>query len=321
MANVDLSIIIPSKSNNCYIAEIIRRISSELSGVEVEFIVIDMNSTDNSVIWALEEIKKNDLRGCVIQSGSGTISSALNTGIYKSDGKYITFVYPSRLYKNYFKEYLRTADENAADFVFAIPSQMSGVESSAEAAICKAGTEIVDSSKLMADLIHSRVYFDFTAVMLKREYLLMNHIKFYDEYSFGYVEDFIYNVLLFDPQIACADIRLERDPDSVPAKDNPGEIINCYERIDSMIKVYERMKLQRKDNIMLTELFEGQKLPSVVLSVVDILLKQGFSYKAVKKSLKQKGYAEYLHSNSRTSPELKKKLFRWNFVPWKYSVS
>ncbi|MBQ9460604.1 MAG: glycosyltransferase [Clostridia bacterium] len=316
MANVDLSIIIPSKNNNSHISEIIKRISSELSELEVEFIVIDMNSSDNSVLWALEEIKKNDLRGCVIQSGGGTISSALNTGIYKSDGKYITFVYPSRLYKNYFSEYLKTADNNAADFVFAVPSQISDANPDAGNNICSSG-EKVDPEKLMEELIHSKVYFDFTAVMLKREYLLRNHIKFYEECSFGYVEAFIYNVLLNDPQIACANIVLEKDPDSAQIENAP-ENVNCYERIDVMLKVFERIKLQRRDNLALTELFEGQKLPAVVLSVVDILLKQGFSYQTVKRSLKQKGYSQYLKANRRTSPELKKKLFRWSFLPWNY---
>ena len=109
MGVVELSVIIPSKNNKHHVSNIIKRISAELSEVEVEFIVIDMNSTDNSVLWALEEIKRNDLRGCVIQSGGGSICSALNTGIYKSDGKYITFVYPSRQYKNYFADYLKTA--------------------------------------------------------------------------------------------------------------------------------------------------------------------------------------------------------------------
>ncbi len=315
MANVDLSIIIPSKNNNSHISEIIKRISAELSELEVEFIVIDMNSSDNSIIWALEEIKKNDLRGCVIQSGGGTISSALNTGIYKSDGKYITFVYPSRLYKNYFSEYLKTADEHAADFVFAVPSQINDTENT----VCCSGDK-VDPEKLMLELIHSRVYFDFTAVMLKREYLLRNHIKFYEDCNFGYVEAFIYNVLLYGPQIACADIKLEKDPGSVLVESTP-ENVNCYERIDVMLKVYERIKLLRRDDPTLTELFEGQKLPSVVLSVVDILLKQGFSYQTVKRSLKQKGYSQYLKVNRRTSSELKKKIFRWNMIPWTYGKS
>ena len=127
MANISLSVIIPSKNNKYHVSDIIKRIAAELPGEEVEFIVIDMNSSDDSVICALEEIKNNHLRGCVIQSGGGSISSALNTGIYKSDGKYITFVYPSRMYKNYIADYLKTADKTAAEFVFAVPSGAGGL--------------------------------------------------------------------------------------------------------------------------------------------------------------------------------------------------
>ena len=311
MGVVELSVIIPSKNNKHHVSSIIKRISAELPDVEVEFIVIDMNSTDNSVLWALEEIKRNDLRGCVIQSGGGSICSALNTGIYKSDGKYITFVYPSRQYKNYFADYLKTADACAADFVFAVPPREG-------AAPRKTHPESVDPAKLLGELIHSRVYFDFTAVILKREYLLRNHIKFYEDCSYGYAEAFIYNVLLYDPKTACADITLERCEDCPVTKDSAGENINCYERIDAMLKVYENIKLQRKDNLAITELFEGQKLPSVIMSVVDFLLKQGFSYQAIKRSFKQKGYSEHLRITGRTSPELRRKLLQWKYLPWTY---
>ena len=122
MANVDISVIIPSKNNKNTTAKIIRCISESTKNLEVEYIVIDMNSTDNSILSALNEIKKHNLRGCVIQSGGGSVSSALNTGIYKSDGKYITFVYPSRLYKSdYIPEYYSTIEGKNADIVFSAP--------------------------------------------------------------------------------------------------------------------------------------------------------------------------------------------------------
>ena len=81
MANVDISVIIPCKDSKKKTAEIIRKISENTAGIETEFIVIDMNSKDNSVLSALNEIKKRNLKGYVIQSGGGTVSSALNTGI------------------------------------------------------------------------------------------------------------------------------------------------------------------------------------------------------------------------------------------------
>ena len=317
MANISLSVIIPSKNNKYHVSDIIKRIAAELPGEEVEFIVIDMNSSDDSVICALEEIKNNHLRGCVIQSGGGSISSALNTGIYKSDGKYITFVYPSRMYKNYIADYLKTADKTAAEFVFAVPSGAGGLPVE-DNVLRRNGSDKIDASALMTELIYSRVFFDFTAVMLKREYLLRNHIKFYEDYHFGYADAFIYNVLLHQPQIACADILLERHTENAAVKENPPENVNCYERIDAMLKVYDTLKLQRRDNLKLIELFEYQKLPSVVISVVDMLRKQNFSFQAIRKSLKQKGYSQLLRVSHCTEPELKKKILMCKFAPWFY---
>lgn len=317
MANISLSVIIPSKNNKYHVSDIIKRIAAELPEEEVEFIVIDMNSSDNSVIWALEEIKNNNLRGCVIQSGGGSISSALNTGIYKSDGKYITFVYPSRMYKDYLAEYLRTAEKTAAEFVFAVPSQTSGTASDSDF-FRKKDNGCIDPAELMTELIYSRVFFDFTAVMLKREYLLRHHIKFYEDCHYGYVEAFIYNVLLHHPQTACADIRLERHTEGAAVKDTGTENVNCYERIDAMLKVYDALKLQRRENLKLLELFEYQKLPSVVIGVVDLLKKQGFSSQAIQKSLKQKGYSRLLQVSRCTTPALRKKVLRCRFLPWLY---
>ncbi len=317
MANISLSVIIPSKNNKYHVSDLIKRISAELTDVEVEFIVIDMNSSDDSVIWALEEIKNNNLRGCVIQSGGSSISSALNTGIYKSDGKYITFVYPSRGYKNYLPAYLAAAEKTAAEFVLAVPSQAGAAVVPAETGV-NGDAEKMTADDLLSELIYARKFFDFTAVIIKREYLLRNHIKFYEDCHFGYVEAFIYNVLLYQPEIACADILLEHHAENSVFKDPNSENINCYERIEAMLKVYDTLKLQRRDNLRLTELFECQKLPSVVMSVVDILKKQGFSSAAIQKSLKQKGYTRLLKISRLTAPELRRKVLMCKFFPWFY---
>ncbi len=318
MASVDLSVIIPIKNNSRQLSDLIGSLAEELCDLEAEFIIIDMNSSDDSVIRALDEIKRQKLRGCVIQSGGGSISSALNTGIYKSDGKYLTFVYPNRRYKKYIPSYLALAEANASDFVFSVSPQQNAL--SGADVFKKPGTDRVDSLSLLTGLINGKAFFDFTAVMLKREYLLLHHIKFYEDCNYGYIEAFVYNVLLHDPQISCTEMNLTRISDGTTVRDNALENVNCYERIEAMLKVFETIKLQRRDNLALTELFEYQKLPSVVMAVVDLLLKQGFSHSAIKKSLKQKGYSSLLRMSGHTSPELRSKIIRWTFIPWKYSA-
>ena len=309
MANVDISVIIPSKNNKNTTAKIINKISENTKGLEVEYIVIDMNSTDNSVLSALNEIKKHNLRGCVIQSGGGTVSSALNTGIYKSDGKYITFVYPSRLYKSdYISSYYNTIEEKNADLVFSAP----------KTELVSAEMDSIGGSELAVGLVRSVISMDFCAVMIRREYLLENHIKFYEDCTTGYAEAFVFNALIFEPKIAYSDIKLERDRMDIPQKDELSPKNSVFSRIDAMLKVYETIQLSKKGDTALNNAFEYNKMPSVVMSCVDTLLKDGFPYSAIKNSLKLKGYDKLLKFSRHTPPKLRIRILKWRFMPKLY---
>ncbi len=309
MANVDISVIIPCKDSKKKTAEIIRKISENTAGIETEFIVIDMNSKDNSVLSALNEIKKRNLKGYVIQSGGGTVSSALNTGIYKSNGKYITFVYPSRLYKSdYISDYYNTIEEKNADFVFSAP----------QTELVSAEMDNIKGSELAVGLVKSVVSMDFCAVMIKREYLLSNHIKFYEDCTTGYAEAFVFNALIFEPKIAYSDIKLEREYLDNSAKDDLSKKNSVFSKIDAMLKVYESIQLNKKGDNNLKNAFEYNKIPSVVMSCIDTLLKDGFPYTAVRNSLRLKNYDKLLKFSMHTPPKLRMKILKWRFMPKLY---
>ncbi len=313
MANVDISIIIPSKNNKNATAEIIKQIAEETRGIEVEFIVIDMNSTDNSILSALNIIKENNLRGCVIQSGGSSMSSALNTGIFKSDGKYLTFLYPKRLYKNYISNYYTTVEEKNADFVFAVPSK------SEKSSAVYTGLDNIKSTDLAIGLVRSILEIDFGAVMIKREFLLTNHIRFYEECNYGYAEAFIFNVLLFNPKVAYTDISLERDIINGMKKEESISVKNnCFERIEAMLKVFDIINLRHKSNYLLISVFEYQKIPATVMSCIDILLGEGFDYNAIRNTLHLKHYDSLLKTSKATPIKLRRKILKWNTFPWMY---
>lgn len=314
MANVDISVIIPSKNNKNKTAEIIRKISEETQNIEVEFIVIDMNSTDNTVLLTLNEIKNKNLRGCVIQSGGSSMSSALNTGIFKSDGKYITFVYPRRLYKNYLSAYYNDIKTKNADFVFSAPS---GLEHHSEA--FSSSLNGISGTDLIIGLVRSVINIDFAAVMIKREFLLSNHIRFYDECNYGYAEAFIFNTLLFNPKTAYTDITLERDYISGLSNDETVAVTNnCFERVEAIKKIAEVIDLRHKSNILLNSIFEYQKIPSVIMSCIDTLLDAGFGYGAIKKLLHLRHYDSLLKISKITSSKLRIKILVWKVTPWLY---
>lgn len=312
MSDVDLSIIIPARNNKVKNASIIEMIADETRSFNVEFIVIDLNSTDGGVLDALDMMKSSNLKGTVIQCGNDTISTALNTGINRSKGKYITFVYPTRLYKNYINDYMKGAEEKKAEFVFAVPSSNDTGHKDLIPDGIK-GTDIV------VRLIRSSIYMDFTAVLFQREFLLKNNIRFYEECTLGYAEAFIYNSLLNNPVIACVDMEIERDyVNSLIKGSNSGASNNCFERLDAMIKVAENARLLYKDDTVLNEAFEYQKLPAVIVNCIDKLLDEGFNKTSIRKLLKNKGYEDYMKISGSTDDDLKKKVVEWKFMPWLY---
>lgn len=312
MSEIDLSIIIPARNNKAKNASIIKMVADETRTLNVEFIVIDLNSTDGGVLDALNMIKTGNLKGCVIQCGNGTVSAALNTGINKAKGKYITFVYPTRLYKNYINNYFKAAEEKNAEFVFAVPSSADGGQKELIPDGIK-GTDIV------VRLIRSSIYMDFTAVLYRRDFLIRNNIRFYEECTLGYAEAFIYNSLLANPVTACIDMEIKRDyVNSLIKGSNAGVSNNCFERLEAMIKVSENCRLLHKNDTVLNDAFEYQKLPAVVINCIDRLMDEGFSKTSIRKLLKNKGYEDYMKISINTSDDLKKKVVEWKFMPWLY---
>ncbi len=311
MAKADISVIIPSKNNANEVAAIIDRMSSDILGVNMEFIVIDINSANGGIIDVLNMIKEKNLSGYVIQSGGGTVSSALNTGIYKASGRYITFVYPSRLYKNYISDYFSLAEEKNADFIFAAPETNDGSRilisdgvTGADVAVC---------------LIRSSITMDFTAVMFKREFLVENKVSFYEDCRLGYAEEFVFNTLLHSPIVAFSKIKPERDHSNETVRENTLSAgNNCFERLEAMIRVFSAAKEYKKDDRVLLEALEFQKLPSVTMSCIDKLLAEGFGASSIKKLMKNKGYDKYLDFSRYTSKTLRNKILLWKTVPWLY---
>jgi len=291
---------------------VIKKLSEKISDIKPEFIVIDMNSTDGGVLETLNVIKENNLEGCVIQSGGGTVASALNTGLYKASGKYVTFVYPSRLYKEYLNEYYNSAEEKNADFVFA-PTEG------------KDGSRIlisdgVTGADIAVGLIRSSIIMDFTAVLFRRDFLIEKCIRFYEECTFGYAEAFIYNALLHSPKVAYSKICLERDNFCDTQKEYTATAAsnNCFGRLEAMVKVFALARELHANDKVLLNAFEYQKLPAVAMFCVDKLLSEGFKHSSIRKLMKTKKYDQYLDFSMDTSPALRTKVILWKTLPWIY---
>lgn len=315
MPKFDLSVIIPSRNVQNKIKDILVSVSQEIKSLNAEFIVIDMNSSDNTVFKALSVMKENNIQGNVIQSGSVTVSAALNMGIFKARGKYITFVFPKRLYKNFICDYYKAAMEDDSDFVFTTPPF-------AENKITAARTSLnnINGIDLAIGIIKSIVYIDFGAIMLKTDFVMNHHIKFWEDCSFGYAEAFIFRTILEQPKISFSSAEIQYDIENcVKNEENNSENVKiCFERVEAMLKVFDLMSQKCKDDKLLLDIFEYQKIPETIFSCINLLLDNGFSYNAVRSSIQLKKYDRFLKISKITPQKLRTSIMVWKTMPWMY---
>lgn len=87
-----LSIIIPCYNLENYIEKTVKNLLSEKLKSNIEIIIVDDNSTDNSKNL-LKKLKMQDKRISIIKKNKNEgVSKARNTGINKSKGKYLLFL-------------------------------------------------------------------------------------------------------------------------------------------------------------------------------------------------------------------------------------
>lgn len=88
--NIFLSIIIPIYNAQAYLEECLRAVT-EIKRKDMEILLIDDGSTDNSFEYS-KSFLKNDDRIRIFHKENGGPSSARNYGIRKAGGKWITFI-------------------------------------------------------------------------------------------------------------------------------------------------------------------------------------------------------------------------------------
>lgn len=317
MQQTQLSIIFPVKNIEQVIEGILRFAADQAESLDAEFIIVDMGSTDRTVLQAVQFIKSRRLRGFVIQNGDSTAAAALNTGLQKAAGDYVTFIFARRLYLNFIPGYLDTALRTGADFVYGCESE-EGVRTAERRMISRAVRQPGGLSVLRGAVAGS-VKVDISAVLISRKFLGDNAISFCESCRYGYSEEFIYRCLFAAAQVAQSPTLIRRDGifELKRGKQKPaGESI--FQRAEAMLRVLDAVRASGGDPELI-RLFEKEKLPEVVMDCVDVMLREGNGYGAVKACLRDAGYDGYLVPDRRMDRSLLKRVLLWRTVPWMYA--
>lgn len=312
MTSTELSVIIPMRNFEKEITGVLLSASSQSCEIDTEFIVVDMGSSDSSVLETLKVIKDLHLKGCVVQNGNVTIPEALNTGITKALGQYLAFFLPERLYSDFLLGCIETARSTNADFIFA-PIEFS------EGNLINTKIKAAEGAELLIGIIQNKVLVDIGATVIRRKFVTDNQCRFVEVCKYGFSEEFLMNIILTAGNISKSSAIAKRNHRH-EVKNNQNKHLGmvCFDRVEAMRRVYETIRFEHKDKLYLNDLFLHQKIPDTLLDCVDILLNEGLGYNAIKGAIKLKKYEKLFQFSSVTDPKLKNAIRLWKIFPWLY---
>lgn len=318
MQTTELSVIFPVRNIEREISGILRFTAAQTAGRETEFIVVDMGSGDRTVLEAVQTIKELKLRGFVIQNGGGTVSAALNTGIQKSGGQYLSFIFARRLYSAFLSGYLDTAARVSADFVFGSVGEEDA--RAAERRLISRSIRMESGSEYMIKHLRGLLPIDISAVLVRRSFLTEKQIRFSDQCAYGYAEEFVFRCMLTAECVAQSPTILKRDTgyELHRGKQKPaGNAV--FQHADAVLRVLDLAKSRRVDPELIA-LLERQKLPLAVMNGVDVMLREGARYGTVREVLRAGGYDKLLTPGKQTENGLKRRILLWRLTPWLYKA-
>lgn len=310
-----LSVIIPISNAQTELQGMLRFIASQMNFTQSELILVDMGSVDNTILEAVQFIKHENCTGFVIQNGSSGVASALNTGLQKASGKYVTFCFPKSLYHGHLHAYLETAERMEADITFGCFTEEE-VRTAERRSLSKA---IISQTgvQYLKDILWGRLCVELPAVLFKRQFLKEKQLYFSADLQYGYEQEFLYNCFLYTSSAVQAPVLLQRNSVfEIKATYVPDEKV--FQCVEAMLHVYDRLRTMPGKDRELEELFAQQKIPSAVMECVDVLLSTGKTISAIQTYLRVTDYKKLLISGRFTQKELKKKILQFKLMPWAY---
>ncbi|MCH4238971.1 MAG: glycosyltransferase [Oscillospiraceae bacterium] len=317
MSDTILSLVLPVQNVEKEVGGIVQFAAEQIRTLPAELIIIDIGSTDSTVLQSVQALHAENLRGCVIQNGDTTIASALNTGLARVHGAYVSFLFARRLYRNFLGSYYQTAQRTNADLVFGCMTEISA----RHAAKRLPGTG-PDSKGFAQQMLRGELPIDISAVMVRAKFLTESHIQFSEECRYGYAEEFLLRCILLANTVSQAPTFLQRDTAHELCR---GKSAPCghdiLQRADAMLRILDVLHTSQCGTADLIALFQEQQIPKTIFSCIDILLQEGCSYNTINMYLRHGGYDKMLIIGSHTERSLQKKILLWKAFPWMYRIS
>lgn len=317
MQAASLSILCPVRDVENEVAGILQFAAEQVKGLEAEFIIVDMGSSDRTVLQAVWLMKELGLHGFVIQNGASLVPEALNTAIQKSSGTYLAFLFARRLYSGTVKPLLEAALRSGADAVFGCAGR--DEVHAAERRSVSSAIRQPDGVWFARDMLRRGTVPDIGATLLRRSFLLDSGLLFSESCAYGYAEELLFRCFLTARTVLQVPVLLVRDGALELKRGRQGPVgWNIFQRTQAALRVMETARSKFPNDAELLRLLAKDKLPRTVMNCVDVALREGKSFPQVRRFLSENGYDRLLATDGKTEKTLKRRVFLWKTAPWLY---
>lgn len=193
-----ISVIVPVYNNEKYVEKCINSIC-EQSYKNIEIIIVDDGSTNETTPQILEKLAKTDKRIKVIKQKNAGVSMARNKGLDNASGEYVVFVDSDDFVASDYIEYLyKLISSHNADFAYT-PSIF---RSKKEEQVQKDEVKIIDSDESTALLLSPDVVVGSWNKIYRRKIIESNKLRFRRDLYYGEGLNFILRMSKISNKIA-----------------------------------------------------------------------------------------------------------------------
>lgn len=301
---------------------VLRAIASEIQELPcmVEIIIVDRGSGDNTVFEALQAAETYHLQAKVIQSGAGNDGSALNAGIFRAGGKYITFLRPDAFFRGHLKPLYEAIEKKEADLAFGemLSTEFGAGKPTILQRIRHAYFRDGNGADTLLALIKGEKAADFSCLLFKSEFIFYNKLLFEENARIGCEEEFLDRCLLLTDHVCEVRGPFVRDKNLTFQTEKEIPPFAGFDRVDAIVRIYEDAKIYRKDSKNLIEVLKDHKIPQIVLETIESSLQSGCGYNVLRHYMSKNGYQKLLHIGRLTPFSLRRKILLWRNLPWMY---
>lgn len=191
--NAKVSVIIPVYNVEKYIEESLKSVC-EQDYSDLEIILVNDGTKDNSINVAKKIAKENGKRIIIVNKENGGLPSARNAGIRKATGKYICFIDSDDIIaKNHISDLVSVCQKYDTKVSYAA-FQLTYENDRAGKATIGNESVLIKHEQLLHDFLIRKVRIHCCALLINHEYLISNNIFFNEKLKYGEDIDFMWRL-------------------------------------------------------------------------------------------------------------------------------